>query len=76
LKSGRFPPKLWQGLKPVIAEEIPSTPQVQLPPGSDALTAKDLQQLISALHRQAKAGITNSTEKLDQIKLIMLACRY
>jgi len=44
-----------------------------LPPKSDALTAEDLQQLVVALYVQAKAGIANSKEKLDQIKLIMLA---
>jgi len=45
----------------------------QLPPGSGALTAEDLQQLVFALYVQAKAGIANSKEKLDQIKLILLA---
>jgi len=55
------------------AEEIPAAPEVQLPPGSDTLTAEDLQQLVFALYVQAKAGITASKEKLDQIKLIILS---
>ncbi|MCL2494859.1 MAG: hypothetical protein FWE98_04290 [Oscillospiraceae bacterium] len=45
----------------------------QLPPASGTLTAEDLQQLVFALYVQAKAGIANSKEKLDQIKLILLA---
>ena len=55
------------------AEEEPAAPEVQLPPGSDALTSEDLQNLIFALYVQAKAGITSAKEKLDQIKLIILA---
>jgi len=57
------------------AEEEPAPPPVpepQLPPGSDALTAEDLQQLLFALYVQAKAGIANSKEKLEQIKQIIL----
>ena len=42
-----------------------------MPPGSDALTAENLQQLVFALYVQAKAGITASKEKLDQIKRII-----
>ena len=57
----------------VPVEEPQPEPVVQLPPSSDALTAEDLQQLVVALYVQAKAGITNAKEKLDQIKLIMLA---
>ena len=57
----------------VQADETPAAAEVQLPPGSDAMTAEDLQQLIFALYVQAKAGITASKEKLDQIKLIILA---
>jgi len=48
-------------------------PVPQLPPGSDALTADDLQQLVVALYVQAKAGISCSKEKLDQIKLIIFS---
>ena len=48
-------------------------PAPQLPPGSDTLTAEDLQNLIFALYVQAKAGIATSKEKLDQIKLIMFS---
>ena len=54
-------------------EPVPPASAPQLPPGSDALTAEDLQQLVFALYVQAKAGIANSKEKLDQIKLIMLS---
>ena len=56
----------------VAEEEAPATVEVQLPPSSDALTAEDLQQLVFALYVQAKAGITASKEKLDQIKRIIL----
>ena len=56
----------------VVEEEAPATAEVQLPPTSDALTAEDLQQLVFALYVQAKAGITASKEKLDQIKRIIL----
>jgi len=48
-------------------------PAAQLPPGSDAMTSEELQQLVYALHIQAKAGITNSKEKLNQIKLIIFS---
>jgi len=58
--------------KSVQKEEIPTVPELLLPPGSDTLTVEDLQHLIFALYVQAKAGITNSKEKLDQIKTIML----
>ena len=58
--------------KTFVDEEVPAVPEVQLPPGSDALTTEDLQNLIFALHVQAKAGILGAKEKLDQIKLIML----
>jgi len=57
----------------VAEEEAPATAEVQLPPGSDTLTAEDLQQLVFALYVQAKAGITASKEKLDQIKLIIFS---
>ncbi|MCL2495248.1 MAG: hypothetical protein FWE98_06285 [Oscillospiraceae bacterium] len=59
----------------ISAEETADLPDPvpQLPLGSDALTADDLQQLIFALHVQAKAGITSSKEKLDQIKLIIFS---
>jgi len=50
-----------------------SVPAPQLPSSSEALTAEDLQNLIFALYVQAKAGITSSTEKLDQIKLIIFS---
>ncbi|MDR2687192.1 MAG: hypothetical protein LBB75_05520 [Oscillospiraceae bacterium] len=55
------------------AEEPQDKPALQLPPGSDTLTAEDLQQLVFALYVQAKAGIANAKEKLDQIKLIILS---
>ena len=55
------------------AEEGPAAPETQLPSSSDTLTAEDLQNLIFALYVQAKAGITSSKEKLDQIKLIILS---
>jgi len=57
----------------VLVEEPQSEPIAQLPPNSDALTAEDLQQLVVALYVQAKAGISTSKEKLEQIKLIMLS---
>jgi len=57
----------------VAVEETPAAAEMQLPPGSDALTTEDMQNLIFALCVQAKAGITNSKEKLDQIKLIMFS---
>jgi len=44
-----------------------------LPSGSDTLTVEDLQQLIYALCIQAKAGIANAKEKLDQIKLTIFS---
>ena len=53
-------------------EDAPVVPEVQLSPGSDALTVEDLQQLVFALYVQAKAGIISSKEKLDQIKQIIL----
>ena len=56
---------------PVNGSPIASAPQ--LPPSSDALTVEDLQQLVFALYVQAKAGIANAKEKLDQIKLIILS---
>ena len=59
------------------AEAEEPTPQpatdTQLPPGSDTLTGEHLQQLVFALHVQAKAGITSSKDKLDQIKLIIFS---
>jgi len=57
------------------AEETADLPDPvpQLPLGSDALTADDLQQLVVALYVQAKAGITSSKDKLDQIKLIIFS---
>ena len=58
---------------PMPAEEEPAASGAQLPPGSGELTAEDLQHLIFALYVQAKAGIANAKEKLDDIKLIMLA---
>jgi len=57
----------------IPVEEPQPEPVPQLPPNSDALTAEDLQQLVVALYVQAKAGIANSKEKLDQIKLIMFS---
>jgi hypothetical protein len=57
----------------VSAEEAPATPEAQLPSGNETLSADDLQQLVFALYVQAKAGISNTKEKLDQIKLIILA---
>ena len=62
----------------VVTEEIvkadePIVPKLQLPPGSEALTAEDLQQLVFALYVQAKAGIPGSKEKLDQIKLVIFS---
>jgi len=57
----------------IPVEEPQPEPVAHLPPDSDALTVEDLQQLVVALHVQAKAGITSSKEKLDQIKLIMLS---
>jgi len=57
----------------VLEEEPQPEPIAQLPPGSGALTAEELQQLVVALYVQAKAGIANAKEKLDQIKLIMLS---
>jgi len=54
-------------------EEAPAASEPQLPSGSEALTVEELQQLVFALYVQAKAGITNSKEKLDQIKLIIFA---
>jgi len=61
----------------IVAEDVPDeeTPvaEVQLPPGSDAMTSEDLQQLVFALYVQAKVGIANSKEKLDQIKRIIFA---
>ena len=57
----------------VPVEELPAATEAQLPPGSDTLTAEDLQNLLFALYVQAKAGITASKEKLDQIKLIILS---
>jgi len=65
----------------IVAEEIapveepaPQPDYVpQLPPGSDTLTAEDLQNLIFALCVQAKAGIATSKEKLDQIKLVIFS---
>jgi len=58
---------------PAPAEEAAPAPVAQLPSGSGELTAEDLQHLIFALYVQAKAGIANAKEKLDNIKLIMLA---
>jgi len=55
------------------ADESQSEPVSQLPPGNDALTAEDLQNLIFALYVQSKAGIATAKEKLDRIKLIMLS---
>jgi len=57
------------------AEEMAPQPEAvpQLPPSSDALTTEDLQQLVFALYVQAKAGITSSKEKLDEIKLIIFS---
>jgi len=56
----------------VPVEETPAVPEVQFPPSGETLTAEDLQQLVFALYVQAKAGITSSKEKLDQIKQIIL----
>ena len=54
------------------ADEVPAVPEVQLPPGSNTLSAEELQQLVFALYVQAKAGIPGAKEKLDRIKMIML----
>jgi len=55
-------------------EPVPQpAPVPQLPPGSDALTAEDLQNLIFALYVQDKAGIPSAKEKLDRIKLIIFS---
>jgi hypothetical protein len=59
-----------------VPAEVPALqpdPVPQLPADSEALTAEDLQQLVFALYVQAKAGITSSKEKLDQIKLVIFA---
>ena len=56
----------------VPVEEASAIPEAQLPPSGETLTVEDLQQLVFALYVQAKAGITSSKEKLDQIKQIIL----
>lgn len=56
----------------VPAEEGAAASEAQLPPGSGELTGEDLQNLVFALYVQAKAGIANAKEKLDNIKRIML----
>ncbi|MCL2299259.1 MAG: hypothetical protein FWC27_03820 [Firmicutes bacterium] len=56
--------------------EVPApqpTLTTQLPPGSEALTAEDLQDLVFALYVQAKASIPGSKEKLDQIKQVIFS---
>jgi len=58
---------------PVEEPAPPPEPNAQLPPGSDALTAEDLQNLIFALYVQSKAGIATAKEKLDKIKQIILS---
>jgi len=57
----------------VQVEEAAAFPEVKLPPGSDTLTADDLQQLVFALYIQSKAGIPGAKEKLNQILLVLFS---
>ena len=62
-----------EALEEAALEEETPVAEAQLPPGSDEMTSEDLQQLVFALYVQAKAGITASKDKLDQIKRIIFA---